>query len=346
MRIAGREIGDAAPVYVIAEIGVNHDGDVERALDLVRLAAGAGADAVKFQYFEADRLMSRAAKLAAYQKAAGESDPVAMLRRLELSLDDLAACAAEARRLGVHAIVSVFSVEHVGAVTGVAWDALKTASPDIVNRPLLEACAGTGLPLLVSTGASTLDEVREGLGWVRSAWGRLGVLQCVSSYPTAFEAGEFGGVGALRGVFDGAVGYSDHTAEDGPSAREAVMHGACVLEKHLTYDRGATGPDHRASLSPVEFAAYCRAAREAPRRGGTREVVKRVLACEEDVRRVSRQSVTTARALAAGQVLSRADLTVKRPGTGVPAKMLGEVVGRRLARGVEADTPLMPGDLA
>ncbi|MDX2130806.1 MAG: N-acetylneuraminate synthase family protein [Planctomycetota bacterium] len=351
MRIGDREIGTGAPVYVIAEIGVNHDGDAARAVELTRLAAKAGADAVKFQYFEADRLMSKAAKLAAYQRAAGETDPLEMLRRLELSLDDLAACAAEAHRLGVHAIVSVFSVEHVAPTAAIAWDAFKSASPDIVNRPLLEALASTGRPLVVSTGASTLEEVREGVSWLADASGRLAVMQCVSSYPTRFEDAEFGGVLALREALGLPTGYSDHTPDAGESALAAVAHGACVLEKHMTYDRRAPGPDHRASLEPEAFGAYCAAAR---RRGGDgpsdtielQPARKRVLVCEEDVRRVSRQSLTTTRALRAGHVLTGADLTVKRPGTGVPARDLRGTIGRSLARDVDADTPLSPDDLA
>lgn len=340
MKIAHREIGPGRAPYVIAEIGVNHDGSVERALELTRAARGAGADAVKLQLFRADLLMSRGARLAAYQKSAGERDPVEMLRRLELSAEQMKPVVELAHELGLHAIVTCFSVELVAEAQTLGWDAYKTASPDIVHRPLLGALVGTGRPVIISTGASTIDEVKRALEWLRPARERTAVLQCVSSYPTSIEHAELGGVGALAGVFDGPIGYSDHTAEESTGA-EAVRAGACVLEKHLTYGRGAAGPDHAASLEPAMFARYVRAARSAEYGVARREKAKRVLAIEEDVRRVSRQSIVTRGELPAGRVLRREDVTFKRPGTGLAPFRLDEVIGRRLMRAVEADVPVM-----
>jgi N,N'-diacetyllegionaminate synthase len=343
MHIGACQIGvDGAP-YVIAEIGVNHDGSVGRALELTDAAAGAGADAVKLQLFETDRLMGRAAKLAAYQRAAGETDPVAMLRRLELSIEEMEAVVERAHGLGVHAIVTVFSVELVGVAERVGWDAYKSASPDIVNRPLLEAMAATGKPLIVSTGASTMEEVSRAVGWLGGARERLALLQCVSCYPAPSSA--LSGISALARETGLPVGYSDHTpgVESGGAAVEA---GACVLEKHLTYDVGAVGPDHGASLAPGDFGAYVARARRASRGGEAGPGEKVVLDCERDVREVSRQSLTTTRALAAGHVLGREDLAIKRPGVGIEPWRLGEVLGRRLARGVEADMPVRESDLA
>jgi N,N'-diacetyllegionaminate synthase len=312
--------------------------------------------------------MSRASRLATYQREAGERDPVEMLRRLELPIGVLGECAAEARRVGVHAIVSVFSVELVTTAERVDWDAYKTASPDIINRPLLDALAATGRPLIVSTGASTMDEVRRAAGWLEEARGRLALLQCVSSYPTRQEDAELGGVPALIEAFPHLpVGYSDHTQGES-TGLDAALLGACILEKHFTDDTGRAGPDHRASLDPGAFAVYCLNVRggtglkEFPAEhvpAGLREALrlattpppgitaaKRVLAIEEDVRRVSRQSLVTSRAMPAGVVIRREDLTIKRPGTGVPPFELAGVLGRRLAREVEADTPLRWEDLA
>lgn len=359
MKIGPREIGPGAPVYIIAELGVNHDGSAERAMELVEAAAGAGADAIKLQLFRTDLLMSRAAKLAAYQRAAGERDPVSMLRRLELPVEEMGPLVARAHGLGMGAIVTVFSVELVAAAQGLAWDAYKTASPDVTNRPLLAALMATGRPLIVSTGAAEADEVARAVGWLEGAAGRLALLQCVSCYPTAAADAAVGAMAALRGSggFAGPVGYSDHTAEVDTGAVAAEL-GACILEKHFTYDRRTAGPDHAASLEPAEFRAYAELARDAsllrlrlgegapskpdPRWGDPH---KRVLACERDVRAVSRQSVVARRAIGAGEVLRREDLTVKRPGTGVPPWRLEEVVGRRAARAVEADMPLNEDDL-
>lgn len=379
MRIGEREISTQVEPYVIAEVGVNHDGLPERALELVRAAKAAGADAVKFQYFEAERLMARGqrgtadprgAELAAYQRAAGETDPIAMLKRLELSMRDLAACAALAHELEVHAIVTVFSLELVAEAERSlggrsAWDAYKTASPDIIHRPLLEALCGTGKPLILSTGAATIDEVQTVLGWLE-AWAvgsgaddpraRTAILQCVSSYPTALKDAAIGAMRELASIHRltsgprgtatspavGPVGYSDHTPEVATGAI-AVACGACVLEKHLTYDRGARGPDHAASLDPAQFAEYVRLARAAWH--ATRDARKQLAPIEHEVRRVSRQSLVASRALRAGEVVTPDMLTIKRPGTGLPPSAITSVLGKRLRRDVAADVVLTEEDL-
>jgi len=343
MRIGERDITPDEPVYVIAEIGVNHDGDAERALQLVRAAAEAGADAVKFQYFETDRLMSRSAKLAAYQQSAGETDPIAMLRRLELSLDELAPTVDRAHELGLHAILTVFSTELVGPASELAWDAFKSASPDMIHRPLLEAMVGTGRPLIVSTGASTGPEVNDAADWLR-AYPEVAFLHCVSSYPAPDPA--MGGIPAVAKITGRATGYSDHT-ESVQTGALAVSAGALMLERHLTYDRTARGPDHAASLEPADFARYAHLARQG--RAGLNETRfrpdKRVLACERDVRAVSRQSVVATRDLEPGEVLGAADLTCKRPGEGIAPHRLPELLGRMVRKAIEADAPIAPGDL-
>lgn len=360
MKIGEREIGRGAPggVYVIAEIGVNHDGDAERALALVDAAADAGADAVKVQVFEAERLMSRAARLAVYQENAGERDPIEMLRRLELSLAAMARVAERAKRRGIHAIATVFSVELVEGAAGLGFDAFKSASPDIVNRPLLEAMAATERPLIVSTGASTLGEVERTAKWLAPIGDRLAMLQCVSAYPTPDEDAALGGVGAIAAATKLPVGYSDHTRGIETGAM-AVAAGACILEKHLTYDRRAQGPDHAASLEGREMREYVQLARRAGaldgeallRRGApgiaatAQRVEKRVLEIERDVRLASRQSLVAKRSLRAGAALRREDLTIKRPGTGIEPWRMGEVIGRTLAADVDADMPLSDGDL-
>lgn len=389
MRIGNRQIGIDHPPYVIAEIGVNHDGEVERALSLTDAAAEAGADAVKLQFFETDRLMSKAAKLAAYQKNAGETDPIEMLRRLELSIDEMARVVDRAHERGIHAIVTVFSTELVEVAETLAWDAYKTASPDIVNRPLLEALANKGKPMIVSTGASTLDEVVRAVGWLDDVRDRLAVLQCVSSYPAPDPA--FGGIRAIAEATGLPVGYSDHTASH-RSGNTAVVAGACLLEKHITDDRKRIGPDHQASLLTMQLQAYCELCRSAVvgrdcfgrlvdaiaksrskdpglslldsipgdlfreayrilgadniHFAGRSSVSKSILDCERDVREVSRQSVVSTREITLGETITREMLTIKRPGTGIRAYRLDEVVGSVAKRAIEADVPIAPEDLA
>ncbi|MEL6796323.1 MAG: N-acetylneuraminate synthase family protein [Planctomycetota bacterium] len=342
MHIGEREIGPRQPPYIIAEIGVNHDGSAERAVELTEAAAKAGADAIKLQLFETDRLMSKASRLAAYQIDAGESDPFAMLRRLELSIDGMAHAVRRAHELGVHAIVTVFSVELVAAAQRLPWDAYKSASPDIINRPLLEAMAGTGLPLIVSTGASTLDEVTRAADWLDGSRDRTAMLQCVSSYPAPDAA-----LGGIRTIVEATrlrTGYSDHTASIETGAH-AVAAGALLLERHITHDKDAAGPDHAASLGPKEFARYVRLARAASLGASFVEPGKRVLECERDVRSVSRQSLVATRDLPAGCIVQRKDLTIKRPGTGLAPWRLDSVIGRRIALPVDADTPLLESSL-
>lgn len=351
MKIGGRELGRAGgDVYVIAEIGVNHDGSASRAGELVRAAREAGADAVKFQIFQADLLMSRAARLAAYQAAAGERDPIEMLRRLELSLGDFEGLIHLAHGLGLAAIATVFSVELIGPAASLAWDAFKTASPDIVHRPLLRGVAETGRPVIVSTGASTLDEVRRAVGWLDDAvvQRRLGLLQCVSAYPVAEADAALEGVAALRREFSGLpVGYSDHTTS-AATGGAGVEWGATILEKHLTYDRTSSGPDHAASLDPAMFVEYVRTARAAHPRGGACSImgVKRVLDVEADVRSASRQSIVVRRDLPEGHVLTGADVTFKRPGTGLEPWQIDRVIGARLNTRMAADTPVTFGVLS
>lgn len=342
MQIGARQIGPGHEVYVIAEIGVNHDGSVARAMEMVDAAAGAGADAIKLQCFDAELLMSRASRLAAYQADAGELDPRKMLRRLQLPIADLGRIAERAHERGVHAIVTVFSLDLVDAAAKLPWDAFKTASPDIVHRPLLEALAQTGLPMIVSTGAATLEEVERAAGWLKRP--NLAFLQCVSSYPTPPELACLGGIGSLADALDTPIGYSDHTPEVDTGAL-AVACGATILEKHFTHDRTAKGPDHAASLDPAQFASYVRLAKagqmqpspDDPRIGPRH---KRVLEIEQDVRRVSRQSIVLRRDMLRGEVLRSQDLTFKRPGTGIAPWQLAEVLGRRLRCDMPADMPL------
>ena len=356
MKIGARQIGSgpggsAPPVYIIAELGVNHDGSVERALEMTDAAAEAGADAIKLQLFRAETLMSKASRLAAYQAAAGERDPVAMLKRLELSIGDMGRVVDRARSRGIHAIVTPFSAELVDAAERLGFDAYKTASPDIIHQPLLERLIATGKPLIVSTGAATVDEIARAAVWLAPARDRVAMLQCVSSYPTRDADASILGMHAIGRVFQGPVGYSDHTTGVDTGA-VAAAQGAAILEKHFTWSKGAAGPDHAASLEPAEFRAYAMLARDesamrawmgkvptsADPRLGPEE--KRVLACEQDVRRLSRQSIVARRDLAAGHVLTSEDLVVKRPGTGLAPWRWKDVIGRRLSRGAEADMPL------
>ncbi len=338
--IEDRAIGPGLEPYIIAEIGVNHDGDERCGRELVRMAMHAGADAVKFQLFEADRLLSADSTLARYQEAAGAVDPRELLRALAMSVDSLRPLCREARDCGLQVIVTVFSDTLVTAAESLDVSAYKTASPDIVHRPLLDALVATGRPIVVSTGAASMDEVLRAGSWLRGA--SVAYLQCVSSYPTPEEDASLAGIAALGRATGAVIGYSDHTIAIDTGAL-AVAAGASILEKHLTHDRNARGPDHSSSLDPQQFAQYVLGARRAHRMLGDG---KHVLAAEADVRCVSRQSLVTTRRLASGHALTMDDVTVKRPGIGIAPYRLSETIGRRLKREVGADRVLRDEDFA
>jgi sialic acid synthase SpsE len=338
--IAGRPIGPGHAPYVIAEIGVNHDGNMVRGQDLVRAAHAAGADAVKFQLFEADRLMSEDSRLARYQAEAGATDPREMLREYELPVELMEILVREARDRGLHPIVTVFSDSLVADAERLDVAAYKLASPDIVHRPLIDALRATGRPLILSTGAADESEVRRAEGWIGET--TAAYLQCVSSYPTADGDASLAGIGELAAWTGRVVGYSDHTTGVDSGAL-AVAAGASILEKHLTFDRAAPGPDHAASLDGAQFAEYVRLVRRAHAMLGSG---KRVLDVESDVRSVSRQSLVLARAMRKGERIAAADIVIKRPGTGIAPHRIAEVVGRTLVRDRDADRVLCEGDLA
>lgn len=333
MKIGPRQIGRHAPVFVIAEIGVNHDGSVDRAIELIHAARDAGADAVKLQVFAADRLMHRSARFAAYQQSRVDAaDPAEMLRKYELDDTALDAIAVVAEEAGITLLATPFSPEDVSRVARISG-AIKIASPDLVNRVLLARAIATGLPLILSTGAASADEVGRSVEWLKSQKAVFALLHCVSSYPVEPADAQIDWIGWLA-KFGVPVGYSDHTT-DLITGALATAAGACVVEKHITYDTTAAGPDHSASFGPKQFVEYVRLIRLAEQMrgdGGPR----RVLTCEADVRDVSRQSLVAVRDIAVGETIEPTMLTSQRPGTGISAERIAEVVGRHAARAVAA----------
>lgn len=345
VQIDQRAIGIGQPTFVIAEIGVNHDGSLARALQLVDIAAECGADAVKLQLFSADRLMSSQSAFAAYQQDRSlDANPSDMLRRYELPPLEVAQVVAAIRHRGLIPLATPFSIEDVHAIRHLRLPAIKIASPDSVNQPLLAASAGLGVPLLVSTGAAAMEEVATTVGWLGDLGASFALLHCVSSYPTPADQLHLSWIGELADAFGVPVGYSDHSTET-MSGALAVAAGACMVERHLTYDKSAVGPDHAASSDPAEFAAYVRLIRHAEVMRGCGP--KRVLDIEQDVRRVSRQSLFLARDIAPGEVLDERAVRVQRPGTGIPAAALSKAIGRRVkcraARGEPLRWDLLEG---
>ena len=344
LKIDNHVVGAGRPTFVIAEIGVNHDGSAQRAIELARMAKNCGADAVKLQVFRAGILMHASSTFAEYQKQRGSAEsPADMLRRYELSGEDVRKVVRAIRELKMVPLATPFSPPDMDTIAGLRLPAVKVASPDLVNRPLLGSIAGYGRPMLVSTGAATLQEVVTSARWLSEWRCKYALLHCVSAYPTPADQANLCWIGELASHFDVPVGYSDHTTEVVTGALAAAA-GASIIEKHLTYDRGAKGPDHAASADPAQFERYVRQIREADRMRGTPG--KCVLDIEQDVRTVSRQSLVVRRDLKPGEILREEDLTVQRPGTGMPAAMITQTVGRRVARALQAGVLLQPDMLA
>lgn len=345
LRIGRLEIADGAPCFVIAEAGVNHNGDVEMARQLVHAAADAGASAVKFQTFSTERLVTLSGRQAEYQKRATGVDETqwAMLKRLELPLESLVMLKREAESRGLVFLSSPFDVESVRLLDELGVDGFKLPSGELTNASMIEAMAQTRKPLIISTGMCTLEEVERAAAQIRSlgdppvAW-----LHCLSAYPAPAGESNLRAMESLRLAMGGPVGMSDHTM-GWEVAIAAVALGARVLEKHLTLSRGLPGPDHQSSLESAEFTVMMEQIRRVESALGNG--VKRPMPSELDTRSVARKSLVTVRALAQGERLSEADIVIKRPGTGIEPHWLKEVIGREIERAVAADEPLSWSDL-
>jgi N,N'-diacetyllegionaminate synthase len=334
--VRDRVLGEG-PAFLIAEAGVNHNGDLDLAHRLVDAAADAGADAVKFQTFRTDALVSEAAPKARYQvetTGGGESQR-AMLARLELSREAHAALRDHAARRGLVFFSTPFDEASADLLDRLGVELLKVPSGEVTNLPLLRHLAAKRRPILLSTGMCTLEEVATAVDTLRAAGDPpLAILHCVSAYPAPAADTNLRAMDTLRARFDVPVGLSDHTLGI-EIALAAVARGAAVLEKHLTLDRTLPGPDHRASLEPADFAALVRGARAIEAALG--DGVKRPMPSELDTRAVARRSLVAARALPAGHRLTRDDIAIKRPGTGIPPADVDRLVGRTLGRGLASD---------
>jgi N-acetylneuraminate synthase/N,N'-diacetyllegionaminate synthase len=335
LSLDGRTIGDGHSCFVIAEAGVNHNGDPALAHRLVDVAADAGADAVKFQTFDPQRLVSPLARKAEYQIAnMGSSESqLEMLRRLVLPQRALAPLAAHAAERGLLFLSSPFDEGSADALEGLGMPAFKVPSGEVTNHPFLAYLAAKGRPILMSTGMSTLAEVAEAIQVVQENGDPpLALFHCVTSYPAAASDCNLRAIGAMRAAFGVPVGWSDHT-EGIPISLAAVAAGAALLEKHFTLDRALPGPDHLASLEPGELATLVQAVRAVGSALG--DGTKRPMPSELANAAVARRSLHAARPLPAGHVLNAVDLIALRPGTGLSPAFRDDVVGRMLRVAVE-----------
>lgn len=325
------------PVFVIAEAGVNHNGDLERAHRLVEVAARARASAVKFQTFQSDRLAATSTPRAEYQvRQTGEGDQLSMLRGLELRPEWHAELARHCRGAGIEFMSTPFHREAVDLLA--PWvTRFKIGSGDLTDLGLIDYAASFQKPMILSTGMADLDEVAAAVAVVARRGVPLTLMQCTSLYPTPMRHVNLRAMRTLAGRFGVPVGLSDHT-EGLTAAVAAVALGATAIEKHFTTDRMLPGPDHRFSLDPAGLEALVRAVRDVEEAFGGD--AKQPVEGEDEVRRVARKSLVTRGRIEAGMRVTAELVTVKRPGTGISPGELDKVLGKVARRTLEPDEVL------
>jgi N,N'-diacetyllegionaminate synthase len=320
--------------FVIAEAGVNHNGDIQLAKELVHAAKEAGADAVKFQTFKADTLVTKTAEKAEYQKnnASNSLTQHEMLKSLELSDEDHYQLSDLAVSLGIEFMSTGFDDGTIDFLVALGVKRLKIPSGEITNIPYLEHVARTGLPLIISTGMCDLEEVRHAVETVSPFYGEhvkemLTLLHCTSNYPASFQDVNLKAMQTLALEFNLPVGYSDHTLGLLVPTL-AVGMGACVIEKHFTLDKSLPGPDHNASMTPEEMKQLMQAIRDSELALGNGE--KKPADNELPIRSLVRRSLTLRHSLAKGTRISKDDLILLRPGFGISPAELPKVIGTKL----------------
>jgi N,N'-diacetyllegionaminate synthase len=340
-----RLIGGDAPCFVIAEAGVNHNGDPQRALALVHAAADAGADAVKFQTFRAKDLVGASARKAAYQTANTGSDEsqLAMLERLELGPEVFRHLKAEAEKRGLIFLSTPFDQASAELLSSLGVVGFKLGSGDLTNLPFLTSIAHFGKPIILSSGMANLDEVEDAVHTLNAAGcQQVAMLHCVSSYPAPINDSNLRAMDSIRLALGVTVGMSDHSM-GWEVTLAAVARGAKIIEKHVTLDRRLPGPDHAASIEPHELKIMIQQIRLIESALG--DGIKIPAACERDTAEVARRSVVAARDITPGTALTTADLAIKRPGTGIQPRHYNGLLGRTLKRGLVANEPLQWHDV-
>ena len=323
-------------VYIIAEAGVNHNGDINLAYQLVDAAKAAGVDCIKFQTFKSENLVSHTAQKAEYQKAAtGDSSQQDMLKHLELSFDEFVSLKKYCDRKGICFLSTPFDFESIEFLNSIEMPFWKIPSGEVTNYPYLVALAKTGKPVVMSTGMCEMQEIEDAIAVLReNGTSDIKLLHCNTEYPTPYEDVNLRAMKTLRDAFGVEVGYSDHTKGiEVPIA--AVAMGASVIEKHFTLDRNMEGPDHKASLEPQELKQMVDSIRHIEAALGSGD--KRPSPSEKKNMAVARKSIVAAKRIKAGDILTEENITVKRPGTGICPMRWKEVLGTRAVRDFEED---------
>jgi N-acetylneuraminate synthase/N,N'-diacetyllegionaminate synthase len=337
IKISNCFVGEGEPCFIIAEAGINHNGDIGLARKLIDVAREAGADAVKFQTFKADTLVTKSAAKARYQKettGAAESQ-FEMIKGLELTDKDFAALSVHARKEGIIFLSSPFDKSSVDLLDGLGVPAFKIPSGEITNFPLLKHIARKKKPVILSTGMSTLGEIEEALEVIRKERvEEIILLHCVSCYPAKVEDMNLKAMETLRCAFGLPIGLSDHTLGI-TIPIVAVALGACVIEKHFTLDKNFPGPDHRASLEPDELKQMIKAIRDIEKAMGSG--IKIPTAEEAKNKKVVRRSLVAKVDIPKGAIITEEILDFKRPGGGIEPRYMNMIIGRKTRGNIRRD---------
>ncbi len=343
--IGNKSIGLNNPIYFIAEIGVNHNGDMNLAFEMMKEAKKAGAHAVKFQTFKAETLVCKDTPKVNYQKGTTSADETHydMIKKLELSHENHYLLMDYCKQLDLEFMSTPYDIDSAIFLKKIGVRSYKTASADLVDLPLQKWIAETGKPSIVSVGMATLGEIEKVLEIYRKANNpNLILLHCVSNYPASDESLNLRVMSNLENTFDILIGYSDHSIGSVASIL-SIAYGAKLIEKHFTLDKNLPGPDHKASSTPAELNELVESVNRAKKMQGS--PIKQCQEEERQMSQVSRKSIVLAKDIEKGEVFSEKHLIMKRPGTGLKSEFLEYFLGKKASKTIKTDTILKLNDI-
>jgi N-acetylneuraminate synthase/N,N'-diacetyllegionaminate synthase len=344
IKVGNKIIGDNQPVFIIAEAGVNHNGSLKLAKKLIKIASKAGADAVKFQTFSADRLVIKNAPKAKYQKISTDinESQYEMLKKLELSKEDHQKLINYSKKFNIIFLSTPYDKESVDLLKELNVPLFKISSGSLTDLPLIKYIAKINLPMIVSTGMATIEEISETIQTIKKMNNKIILLHCTSNYPTRIIDVNLKAIQTLKLIFKLPVGYSDHTQGIiAPIAATAL--GARVIEKHFTLSKNLPGPDHKASLDPNELKKMIDSIRETEKILG--KGIKKPVKSEMEIRRILRTSIVANIDIPKETVITERTLTIKRPGIGLTPKYMKKIIGKKAKKNIKKDELIKWGSI-
>ena len=336
-KIGNKIIGDGNSTFIIAEAGVNHNGDINIAKQLIDKAVFAKVDAIKFQTFITEKLVTEYADMADYQKIniGKAGSQFNMLKKLELSQENFIELQKYCKEKDIMFLSTPFDFESADFLESIGMVAFKISSADLTNIPFLEHIAIFNKPIILSSGMATLSDIEDALNAINLLGNNeVAVLHCTSNYPAKLQNVNLKAMNTIKNAFQIVSGYSDHTQGISVTIASAAM-GANIIEKHFTLDKNMKGPDHKASLNPVELKEMVRAIRDVEMALGTG--IKRYNPSEVDTIKAARKSIVASRDIKTGETINLTDLEYKRPGTGLSPKLYIDIVGKKIIRDIKMD---------